>query len=107
MAVNELHGIGTFFDERFDDATQLPIAAAAKLGHVSVDPDTDQVTGKLAALHFYQLALPSVQPRPGIDFDKAAAARGDELFSGKPIATAATMSRYGRNQVGISIQPMN
>jgi hypothetical protein len=83
VAVNELHGIGTFFDERFDDATQFPIAAAAKLGHVSVDPDSDQVTGKLAALHFYQLALPAVQPRPGIDFDQAAAARGDELFSGK------------------------
>ncbi len=83
VAVNELHGIGTFFDERFDDATQFPIAAAAKLGHVSVDPDSDQVTGKLAALHFYQLALPAVQPRPGIDFDSAAAARGDELFSGK------------------------
>lgn len=83
VAVNELHGIGTFFDERFDDANQFPIAAAAKLGHVSVDPDSDQVTGKLAALHFYQLALPSVQPRPGIDFAPAAAARGDELFSGK------------------------
>ena len=83
VAVNELHGIGTFFDERFDDADQFPIAAAAKLGHVSVDPDSDQVTGKLAALHFYQLALPAVQPRPGIDFDPEAAARGDELFSGK------------------------
>lgn len=83
VAVNELHGIGTFFDARFDDATQFPIAAAARLGHVSVDPDSDQVTGKLAALHFYQLALPSVQPRPGVDFDPAAAARGDELFSAK------------------------
>jgi cytochrome c5 len=83
VAVNELHGIGTFFDERFDDSTQFPIAAAAKLGHVSVDPDKDQVTAKLAALHFYQLALPAVQPRPGIDFDPAAATRGDELFSGK------------------------
>ncbi|HET7346102.1 MAG TPA: hypothetical protein VFJ10_02160, partial [Acidobacteriaceae bacterium] len=31
----------------------------------------------------YQLALPSVQPRPGIDFDADAAERGDELFSGK------------------------
>ena len=83
VAVNELHGIGTFFDERFDDAEQFPIAAAAKLGHVSVDPDSDQVTGKLAALHFYQLALPAVQPRPGIDFESSAAGRGDELFSGK------------------------
>jgi len=83
VAVNEMHGVGTFFDERFDDANQFPIAAAAKLGHISVDPDSDQVTGKLPALHFYQLALPVLKPRPGVDFDKAAAARGDELFSGK------------------------
>jgi hypothetical protein len=83
VAVNELHGVGTFFDERFDDAAQFPIAAAAKLGHVSTDPDDDRVTSKLAPLHFYQLALPAVQPRPGVDFDTAAAARGDELFSGK------------------------
>lgn len=83
VAVDEMHGVGTFFDERFDDATQFPIAAAAHLGHVSTDPDSDRVTPKLAALHFYQLALPSVQPRPGVDFDTAAAARGDALFSGK------------------------
>jgi hypothetical protein len=83
VAVNEMHGVGTFFDERFDDANQFPIAAAAKLGHVSVDPDSDQVTGKLPALHFYQLALPALHPKPGVDFDQAAAARGDEIFSGK------------------------
>ena len=61
VAVNELHGTGTFFDERFDNASQFPIAAKAGLGHISTDPDSDRVTGKLAALHFYQLALPSVQ----------------------------------------------
>jgi len=83
VAVNELHGIGTFFDERFDNAAQFPIAAKAGLGHISTDPDSDQVTGKLPALHFYQLALPAVRPRPGIDFDPDAAKRGDELFSGK------------------------
>jgi hypothetical protein len=83
VAVDEMHGVGTFFDERFDNATQFPVAAAAHLGHISVDPDSDQVTSKLPALHFFQLALPAVQPRPNIDFDPAAAARGDELFSGK------------------------
>jgi hypothetical protein len=83
VAVNELHGIGTFFDERFDDAAQFPIAAALRLGHVSTDPDSDRVTSKLPALHFYQLALPAVKPRPGIDFDPDAAERGDGLFSGK------------------------
>jgi len=83
VAVNELHGKGTFFDERFDDPAQFPIAAAARLGHVKVDPDEDQVTAKLPALHLYQLALPSLRPHAGVDFDRAAAARGDQLFSGK------------------------
>jgi len=83
VAVDELHGNGTFFDERFDNATQFPIAAKAGLGHISTDPDSDQVTSKLPALHFYQLALPAVQPRPGTDFDVDAAERGDKLFSGK------------------------
>jgi hypothetical protein len=83
VAVNELHGKGTFFDERFDNPQQFPIAAKAGLGHVSTDPDSDRVTGKLGALHFYQLALPAVKPRAGIDFDPDAAKRGDELFSGK------------------------
>jgi len=64
VAVNEMHGIGTFFDERFDDASQFPIAARAQLGHVSTDPDRDQVTCQLPALQFYQLALPAVKPRP-------------------------------------------
>jgi len=83
VAVDELHGIGTFFDERFDNGDQFPIAAQAGLGHVSIDPDQDQVTSKLPALQFYQLALPAVKPRPGIDFNPDAAERGDELFSGK------------------------
>jgi hypothetical protein len=83
VAVDEMHGKGTFFDERFDNREQFPIAAKAKLGHISTDPDSDRVTGKLAELQFYQLALPAIKPRPGIDFDPEAAERGDELFSGK------------------------
>lgn len=83
VAVLELHGKGTFFDERFDDAAQFPIAAKAGLGHVLTGPDEDQVTSKLGPLQFYQLSLPSIRPRPNVDFDPSAAQRGDELFSGK------------------------
>src|SRR5262249_7190815 len=83
VAVNEMHGIGTFFDARFDDATQFPIAAAARLGHMSVGPDDDGVPRSLPALHFSHLALPAPKPCPGVDFDVDAADRGDELFSGK------------------------
>jgi hypothetical protein len=84
VAVLELHGVGTFFDERLDNAAKYPIAAAKGFGHISVDnPDDDQVTPKLGALQYYQLSLPAPKPTPGVDFDPDAAERGDALFSGK------------------------
>jgi hypothetical protein len=76
----EMHGSGVFFDPRLDDANQFPIAARNGFGHVRMDPD--RITAKLAPLHFYQLALKAPRPPAGT-FDAAAAARGDELFSGK------------------------
>ena len=76
----EMHGKGTFFDPRLDDVNQFPVAARNNFGHIMAD--TDRITPKLAALHFYQLALPAPVP-PAATFDKEAAARGDELFSGK------------------------
>jgi hypothetical protein len=83
VAVLEMHGIGNFLDRRFDNAQQFPVAAANRLGHVTVDADSDQVTSKLPALHFYQMALPALKGRPRIDFDADAAERGDDLFNGK------------------------
>jgi len=85
VATLEMHGKGRFFDPRLNDASKFPIAAANGFGNLNKDlsPDDDQVTSKLPALHFYQLALPAPQPQPGRDFDPAAAKRGDELFSGK------------------------
>src|ERR1051326_4909229 len=83
VAVLELHGVGTFFDERLDNTNKFPIAAAARLGHISVGPDDDQVTSKLPALAYYQLSLPAPTPQPGVDFDADAAKRGNEFFSGK------------------------
>jgi len=81
----EMHGKGRFWDPRLNDASQFPVAARNGFGNLNptLSPDDDRITPKLGALHFYQLSLPSIQPRPGIDFDVAAAARGDELFSGK------------------------
>jgi hypothetical protein len=78
----EMHGKGRFFDPRLNNAAQFPIAAAngfADLPHIN--PDDDQITPKLAALQLYQLSLPA--PNPTVRFEKEAAARGDELFSGK------------------------
>jgi hypothetical protein len=76
----EMHGQGTFFDPRLDNSQQFPIAAANGFGHVRVEPD--KITSKLAPLHFYQLAIAAPKPPLG-SFDRAAAERGDELFSGK------------------------
>lgn len=78
-----LHGIGRFWDPQLNDNTQFPIAAKNGFGDLPhISPDDDRITSKLAALQFYQLALPAPPPPPG-SFDSAAAARGDELFSGK------------------------
>lgn len=80
----EMHGKGTFFDPRLDDAAQFPVAARNHFGHVNSQPDL--ITGKLPALHFYQLSIPAPAPPKG-SFDEAAAKRGDELFSGKAQCT--------------------
>jgi len=80
----EMHGKGTFFDPRLDDAAQFPVAARNHFGHVSSQPDL--ITAKLPALHFYQLSIPAPAPPKG-SFDEEAAKRGDELFSGKAQCT--------------------
>jgi len=76
----EMHGHGTFFDPRLDDATKFPVAARARFGHVHDTPDL--ITSKLGALHAYQLSLAAPTPPKGY-FNAAAAARGQKLFTGK------------------------
>jgi hypothetical protein len=75
----EMRGKGTFYDPRLDDPVQFPIAAANGFGHLRNIPDL--ITGKLPALHLYQLALPSPRAPKG-SFDPAAAERGKEIFDG-------------------------
>jgi hypothetical protein len=76
----EMHGSGTFFDPRLNDAAKFPIAAANNFGNVRNSPDL--ITPKLAALHFYQLAIPAPEPREG-SFNRAAANRGESVFNAK------------------------
>jgi hypothetical protein len=76
----EMHGSGTFFDPRLNDAAKFPIAAANGFGNVRNTPDL--ITSKLAALHFYQLAIPAPRPPAG-SFDASAASRGQTVFNGK------------------------
>src|SRR6266545_2622707 len=75
----EMHGIGTFQDERLNNASQFPVAAKAGFGHVR--HPVDLITSKLPALHVYQLSLRAPRPSKG-SFDPAAAARGKKIFDG-------------------------
>jgi len=75
----EMHGQGTFYDPRLNDAAKFPIAARAGFGNVRSNPDL--ITAKLPALHFYQLAIPA-PAAPAGTFDSAAAARGEIVFNG-------------------------
>jgi hypothetical protein len=76
----ELVGQGNFYDERLNDPVKYPVAARAGFGNKRSNPD--MVSDKLAALQVYQLSLAAPKP-PADSFDKDAAARGKELFSGK------------------------
>jgi hypothetical protein len=76
----EMHGKGTFFDPRLDDAAKFPVAARNRFGHVQ--NDTDLISSKLPALQAYQLAIAAPAPPKG-SFDVAAAGRGEALFNGK------------------------
>ena len=87
----EMHGKGTFFDPRLDNATQFPIAAKAGFGHVSNNPDL--ITPKLAALHYYQLAIPA--PTPPASGADPRVPLGQALFNGKArCATCHTPPLY-------------
>jgi hypothetical protein len=103
----EMQGQGVFYDPRLDDADRFPIAAANQFGHKSSSPDL--ITPKLAALHFYQLALEAPTPPAG-SFDEKAAARGEALFAGKarcaschvpPLYTEPGWNLHTPEEVGI------
>jgi len=103
----EMHGSGTFYDPRLNDAEKFPIAAKNGFGNVRATPDL--ITSKLAALHLYQLAIPAPTP-PEDSFDKQAAARGETIFNNKaqcstchvpPIFTEPGWNMHKASEIGI------
>ncbi|MGH9321949.1 MAG: hypothetical protein ACRD3V_18935 [Vicinamibacteria bacterium] len=104
----EMHGKGTFYDPRLEDASKFPIAAANGFGNVRSEKDL--ITSKLAALHFYQLAIPAPEPPRG-SYDRRAAHRGGKLFSGKadcarchvpPLYTEPGWNMHTASEIGIN-----
>jgi hypothetical protein len=103
----EMHGKGNFYDPRLADARKFPIAA--KAGFDSIESTEDLITGKLAALQFYQLALPIPTPPAG-SFDAVAAERGEEVFNGQagckrchvpPLYTEPGWNMHDPSELGI------
>jgi cytochrome c5 len=102
----EMHGQGTYFDPRLNDPKIFPIAVKAKFYDVRHSPDL--ITSKLAALQFYQLAIPAPTPPSG-SFDAAAAQRGQKVFDSAqcsrchvpPLFTEPGWNMHTASEIGI------
>lgn len=103
----EMHGQGTFFDPRVNDSAQFPVAANAGFGNLKNTPDL--ITPKLAALQFYQLAIPAPKAPKG-SFNEDAAERGKVLFDGaarcstchvSPLFTEPGWNMHTASEIGI------
>lgn len=109
VANTELQGVGNFYDPRMNDAKKYPLAVANGEWNIKHSPDSDYVTKKLSALHFYQLSLPAPKPRART-YDAEAAKRGGVLFVGKakcnnchmpPIFTEPGWNMHSAAELGI------
>ncbi len=103
----EMHGKGTFFDPRLDDATRFPIAAREGFGHVRAEEDL--ITPALPELHIYQLAL-EAPAAPRGKYNSFAAKRGRAIFNGKaqcatchvpPLFTEPGYNMHTPEEIGI------
>ena len=101
----EMHGVGRFWDPRLDSEAQFPIAAAHSFGDLPhISPDDDRITPKLSDLQFYQLAIPSPQPRRAASITPQRIA-DTSCFAAKRNVTTATSSHSGPIPAGICIRP--
>ena len=107
VANTQMRGKGTFFDPRLNDKRQFPVAA--KAGHGNIRNTPDLITSKLAALHFYQLAIPAPTPPAG-SFNAQAAQRGQQVFEGQakcatchvpPLFTEPGWAMHKAEEIGI------
>ena len=104
----EMHGVGTFYDPRLSDPQQFPIASKAGFSNVRNVPDV--ITSKLAALHFYQLAIPAPKSPAAEHQSNTAAINGAALFNGKaqcarchvpPLFTEPGYNMHSPQELGI------
>lgn len=103
----ELAGKGNFYDPRLNDATKYPVAAKAGFGNKR--NTDDKISDKLAALQFYQLAIPAPKAPAG-SYNEAAAGRGKLVFNEKaqcatchvpPLFTEPGLNTHTPEEIGI------
>jgi hypothetical protein len=106
----EMHGVGTFFDPRLNDSREYPVAVRNGFDNVRPNGARDEITSKLAALHFYQLAIPAPKPSKEGAPTEAATRRGEALFNGKakcaschvpPLFTEPGYNMHTPQEIGI------
>jgi hypothetical protein len=73
----EMHGKGSFHDDRLNDPLKYPIAVENGFWNVTNTPDL--ITSKLPALRAYQHSIDAPRPPSG-SFDAPAAGRGKAIF---------------------------
>jgi hypothetical protein len=73
----EMHGKGSFHDDRLNDPVKYPIAVENGFWNVTNTPDL--ITSKLPALRAYQHSIDAPKPPAG-SFNPAAAGRGKAIF---------------------------
>jgi len=104
----ELAGQGNFRDPRLLNAEQYPIAAKMGFGNKR-PPGEDKVSDKLAALQFYQLAIPAPKAPKG-SYNEEAAGRGKNIFNQKaqcatchvpPLFTEPGWNTHKPEEIGI------
>ncbi|MGH8542946.1 MAG: hypothetical protein ACREX3_04770, partial [Gammaproteobacteria bacterium] len=107
VGATEMHGSGTFFDARLSQRDRYPVAARSGSHNTRGTPD--RLTAKLAALHFYQLAIPAPKPPAG-SFDPVASERGGRVFNGKarcatchvpPLFTEPGNNLHAPSEIGV------
>jgi mono/diheme cytochrome c family protein len=107
VGVTQMHGMGTFFDARFNNKDEYPVAVRSGSWNTRSKPD--RVTAKLAALHFYQLSIPAPKAPAG-SYDQAAFERGKAIFNspGKcatchvpPLFTEPGHNLHAPDEIGI------
>ncbi|MFV8347394.1 hypothetical protein [Flavobacterium sp. ZB4P13] len=103
----QLVGQGNFYDERLNNAKKYPVAAKTGAGKKRNNPD--MITGKLAALQFYQLAIP-IPKAPDSIYNKNSAKRGMLVFNDKakcaschipPLFTEPGWNTHKASDIGI------